>query len=751
MTCAVAHPCDRDSLLGALEAARRKLIVPILVGPAARIQAIAAANGADIAPYRLVNTAHSHASAATAVALARSGEVETLMKGSLHTDEIMAEVISAQTGLRTDRRISHVFVMDVPAYDRMLLVTDAAINIEPTLREKADIAQNAIDLARHLGVELPKVAILSAVETVNPDIRSTLDAAALCKMADRGQITGAVLDGPLAFDNAISEFAARTKSIKSPVAGAADVAAGAEHRGGQHARQAAALLRGRRQRRHRAWRAGAGRADEPRRQRAHADRFRRRRQVARARAPRSGRARGPAETMTVRAAGGRAILVLNAGSSSIKFCVFRLEAGAIARDLRGQISGLTAAPRIALRRGAETLVDAGLGRGPMAHAAALDHLLDALHRELRGTQFVGVGHRVVHGGLEFMAPIAVDAPVLARLDRYVPLAPLHQPHNLSAIREMLERLPGVPEIACFDTAFHRTVPEVAQLFALPPRFAEAGVRRYGFHGLSYEYIATQLPALDARAAAGRTVVFHLGNGCSMCALHGGQSVATTMGFTAVEGLPMGTRCGSLDPGVLLFLMDELRLGPREIERLIYHESGLLGMSGLSSDMRDLLASDDPAADARGAGVRLSRGSRTRLARRRARRAGCGRVHGRHRREPGRGAGAHLPRGRVARPRTGCAREPAARTDDQRAGECRACLRRADRRRGDDRAARREDSRPVTAPPGQSVTDGRTVTAGHGQKRALGAVAVVESSLRTAAVRCAGVALCVPIGRLGALR
>jgi phosphate acetyltransferase len=223
VTCAVVHPCDRESLLGALEAARRKLIVPILVGPAARIQAVAAANGADIASYRLVNTAHSHASAATAVALARSDEVETLMKGSLHTDEIMAEVIAAQTGLRTDRRMSHVFVMDVPAYDRMLLVTDAAINIEPTLRDKADIAQNAIDLARHLGVELPKVAILSAVETVNPDIRSTLDAAALCKMADRGQITGAVLDGPLAFDNAISEFAARTKSIKSPVAGAADV------------------------------------------------------------------------------------------------------------------------------------------------------------------------------------------------------------------------------------------------------------------------------------------------------------------------------------------------------------------------------------------------------------------------------------------------------------------------------------------------------------------------------------------------
>jgi phosphate acetyltransferase len=177
----------------------------------------------DVSAFRLVPTEHSHASAAAGVALARAGEVETLMKGSLHTDEIMAEIISSQSGLRTERRVSHVFVMDVPAYDRMLFVTDAAINIEPTLGEKADILRNAIDLARALGVEQPKVAILSAVETVNPDIRSTLDAAALCKMADRGQITGGILDGPLAFDNAISEIAARAKSIRSPVAGRADI------------------------------------------------------------------------------------------------------------------------------------------------------------------------------------------------------------------------------------------------------------------------------------------------------------------------------------------------------------------------------------------------------------------------------------------------------------------------------------------------------------------------------------------------
>jgi len=294
-------------------------------------------------------------------------------------------------------------------------------------------------------------------------------------------------------------------------------------------------------------------------------------------------------------AGGEAIVVLNAGSSSIKFCTFRRDADGLERELRGQVAGLGTAPRLAAKRGSDVAVDRALSPGPMNHAEALGILLDFLRAELHGETIVGVGHRVVHGGLEFMAPTAVDEGILARLDRYVPLAPLHQPHNLAAIRLMLERLPGVPEIACFDTAFHRGIPEVAQLFALPPRFAESGVRRYGFHGLSYEYVASVLPALDARAAAGRTVVFHLGNGASMCAMNGGHSVATTMGFTAVEGLPMGTRSGSLDPGVLLFMFEELGLGVRDVERLLYHESGLLGMSGLSSDMRELLASDAPAA------------------------------------------------------------------------------------------------------------------------------------------------------------
>jgi len=223
VSCAVVHPCDRDSLLGPVEAARRGLIIPVLIGPEAKIRAVADAEQIDLSGYRIVPTEHSHAAAEKAVAMARAGEVESLMKGSLHTDEIMAAVVPSAAGLRTARRISHVFLMDVPAYPRVLLVSDAAINIYPTLDDKVDIVQNAIDLARVLGIAIPKVAILSAVETVNPKIQSTVDAPALCKMADRGQISGGVLDGPLAFDNAVSEEAARTKKIVSPVAGKADI------------------------------------------------------------------------------------------------------------------------------------------------------------------------------------------------------------------------------------------------------------------------------------------------------------------------------------------------------------------------------------------------------------------------------------------------------------------------------------------------------------------------------------------------
>ena len=220
---AIAHPCDESSLRGASEAAEAGLIRPILVGPEAKIRAVAGQCGIELAAYRLDDAPHSHAAAAQAVAIVRAGEAQALMKGSLHTDELMAEVVRKDTGLRTERRISHAFIMDVPTYAKPLVVTDAAINIFPDLETKADIVRNAVDMAHAFGRDMPKVAILSAVETVTPKIPSTIDAAALCKMAERGQITGALLDGPLAFDNAISKEAAEIKGIRSEVAGDADI------------------------------------------------------------------------------------------------------------------------------------------------------------------------------------------------------------------------------------------------------------------------------------------------------------------------------------------------------------------------------------------------------------------------------------------------------------------------------------------------------------------------------------------------
>src|SRR5574337_491157 len=229
------------------------------------------------------------------------------------------------------------------------------------------------------------------------------------------------------------------------------------------------------------------------------------------------------------------------------------------------------------------------------HEGALAYLLAFLHDRGDDARLAGVGHRVVHGGLDYILPVRVDDQVLAALDRYVALAPLHQPHNLAAIRALAAHAPALAQVACFDTAFHRHAPPLSQMYALPYALHEAGVRRYGFHGLSYEYIASVLPRIDPLAAAGRTVVLHLGSGASMCALAGGRSIASTMGFTALDGLPMGTRTGNLDPGVVLWLMDERGMDTRAVERLLYQESGLLGVSGISNDMRALLASDAPRA------------------------------------------------------------------------------------------------------------------------------------------------------------
>jgi acetate kinase len=291
-----------------------------------------------------------------------------------------------------------------------------------------------------------------------------------------------------------------------------------------------------------------------------------------------------------------AILVLNAGSSSLKLSLYERGAGDPSFVAGGQVAGLTTAPVFVAKDAAGQIVGERRWESAIDHDDALAHVLDWVRTRYGGAYaLAAVGHRVVHGGVDFAAPVRVDARVLAALERLVPLAPLHLPHNLAPMRALLGRAPAVPQVACFDTAMHRTQPRLARMFALPRELEDAGVQRYGFHGLSYEYVAGVLPGVDARAARGRTIVLHLGNGASLCALAAGQSVATTMGFTALDGVPMGTRCGSLDPGVLLYLMKERGMTARAVETLLYERSGLLGVSGVSSDMRALAASRDPRA------------------------------------------------------------------------------------------------------------------------------------------------------------
>ena len=291
------------------------------------------------------------------------------------------------------------------------------------------------------------------------------------------------------------------------------------------------------------------------------------------------------------------ILVLNAGSSSIKFRAFDAGPAEPELVLHGQVEGLYNAAKFSAKDADGALIgerrweaDAALG-----HQEATDYIGDFLRSHRAEHRLAAVGHRVVHGGVQFTEAALVTPAVIEALDRLTPLAPLHQPHNLAPIRTLLDARPDLPQVACFDTAFHRAQAEVAQAYALPDSITRLGVRRYGFHGLSYEYIASVLPAYPELGAARATLEAHLGNGSSLCALAGGKSVASTMGFTAVDGLPMGTRCGNLDPGVVLFLIDYLKMDARAIEDLIYKQSGLLGVSGISSDMRTLLDSDDARA------------------------------------------------------------------------------------------------------------------------------------------------------------
>lgn len=291
------------------------------------------------------------------------------------------------------------------------------------------------------------------------------------------------------------------------------------------------------------------------------------------------------------------VLCLNAGSSSIKFALFELKKdGEPAPAGHGRIEKIGIAPKMIVQDASgATILQRGWENGTvLSHERLMAELLEGVEAHV-GADLCGVGHRVVHGGNIFLAPVLASDHVLAELEALCPLAPLHQPHNLSAIRAVSAHRPALPQVACFDTTFHHTQPEVARRVALPRSYADSGILRYGFHGISYEYVVRQLAGCGPLLAGGRVIAAHLGNGASLCAMKDGRSIDTTMGFTALDGLVMGTRCGSIDPGILLYLLQQNSMSPAAVEHLLYSESGLLGVSGLSSDMRTLLASDEPCA------------------------------------------------------------------------------------------------------------------------------------------------------------
>ena len=479
--------------------------------------------------------------------------------------------------------------MDVPTHHKPLVLTDCAINIYPTLEDKVWICQNAIDLAHTLGVALPKVAVLSAVETVNPKITATLEAAAKCKMADRGQITGGLVDGPLAMDNAISKTAAEVKHIRSEVAGDADILVVPDLEAGNMLGQATDLhgQRGHRGRRPRGPR--AGRSDQP---------------LPTTSRPGCSPAVGLLEAMFVSArdssAGGSDINVPDTRGSD-DTGDWRLERRIVEREVlcvRGR------------RCGSKAVVPGPI-RGDRVHPS----LLRQGQGQVRSSPTNGIPwprpHRrktlctkSTHGS----SPIVRDWRLwgsatalsmegrstpsrswstnlpLDALAAFVPLAPSHQPHNLAPILRFVPRhRPGLIQVACFDTAFHRTAPLVANVYGLPREYIDAGVGRYGFHGLSFEYVTHAPTSLDPVAAAGRVVIAHLGNGCSMAAVLAGKSLGDTMGFTVLDGLPMGTRCGQIDPGVLDLLAAATgHVSPHQMEDLLYNHSGLKGLSGVSN-------------------------------------------------------------------------------------------------------------------------------------------------------------------------
>ena len=556
-TTIVVHPCDETSLRGAIEAAEAGIIVPILVGPAAKIAAVAREHRSryrSASRSSMRRTARQRRQRRSSSIHEAKGEL--LMKGSLHTDELMREVTSSKTGLRTARRISHVFIMDVPTYSETLFITDAAINIFPDLDAKRDIVQNAIDLFTQVGLGTPRVAILSAVETVTSKIPSTIEAAALCKMAERGQITGGILDGPLAFDNAIDPEAARIKGIKSEVAGRAQILVVPDLEAGNMLAKNLTFLA-------KADAAGivlgarvpiilTSRADSVRSAHGVLRGRRALRRCAPARRARCRRREPPwirssSSTPALRASSSR-----SSASKAPEAC---------SALIKGQMDGIGTRPRLRAKaaRQDSSLIDqtypAG-ARSPTFRRRIADGGGLAA-RDARASTRSRSAIASCMAARTTTGRSASTRAVLASLERYVPLAPLHQPNNLAPIRSLL---------ATFARSCRRspasTPPSIAATARSPTttRFPSTSTPRASaataFTASPTNTSPSRLREVAPEIAAGRVIVAHLGSGASMCALADGRSVESTMGFTALDGLPMGTRPGQIDPGVVLYLIAE---------------------------------------------------------------------------------------------------------------------------------------------------------------------------------------------------
>ncbi len=364
----------------------------------------------------------------------------------------------------------------------------------------------------------------------------------------------------------------------------------------------------------------------------------------------------------------RFLLVLNAGSSSVKFSVFETD-GTLALRWRGQIEGFGASPVFEISENGAPVIsrpfETGSAQSP--HKAAFAALFDWLFGVIERNALIAAGHRVVHGGGVFTEPVVIDEATLARIDSFSPLAPLHQPHNVAGISAVADLVPGLMQVACFDTAFHRTIPAEAYTLALPKALRDTGLRRYGFHGLSYENIVERLTE-HLEPDQTKVIAAHLGNGASLCAIENGKSIETTMGFTALDGLVMGTRAGLLDPGVVLHLVQAYNLSARELETLLYKRCGLLGLSGETNDMRALLDSGAPEAEARRRLLRLPGGAGNRRIDRCAWRSRCARIHGGHRRAIGGNQAADLRAARLAGRRARSRCQCRTSSEDQRAGQ-----------------------------------------------------------------------------------